>query len=68
MKMGVSNSISVTIMQHAKRVTCKGVYYFNTDTETEQQQTDKTCTYAYNRQKTTTSVPKKHDIINFRRK
>jgi len=65
MKTGVSNNITVTITQHAKRVTCKDVYYFNTDIAVEPQLMDKTCTYACNRQTTTTSVPAGHDISSF---
>ena len=66
MKTGVSNNISVTITQRVKRVTCKYVYYFNTDIAVETQLMDKTCIYANNRQTTTTSVPARHDISNFR--
>ena len=68
MKAGVSNNTSVTTMQHEKRVTCKDIYYFNTDIAAETQIMDKTCTYAYSRQTTTTSVPAGLDISNSRGK
>ena len=68
MKTGVSNNISVRNTQHAKRVTCKDVYYFNTGTAAEPQLMHKACTCAYNRQTTTTSAPEGHDISNFRGK
>jgi len=46
MKTDVSNNISFTTTQHAKRVTSKGfyLYYFNTDIAAEPQLRYKTCT------------------------
>jgi hypothetical protein len=43
MKTGVSNNISDTTTQHAKRVKCKDVYCFNTNIATEPQLIYKTC-------------------------
>jgi hypothetical protein len=69
MKTVVSNDISVATTQHAKRVACKRVYYFNRDIAAEPQLMEKNLFFAYNLHTTAaTSVPARHDISKFRGK